>query len=64
MDNRDLSGEWESGWDGHRKAQILRWASLTFREKLMWLDEAQDQWDRLREMNRGERGVDINEDDF
>lgn len=33
---------WETGWDGHEKAQLLRMAALPFEEKLRWLDQAQD----------------------
>jgi len=32
---------WESGWDGHEHAQLLRMARLTLAEKLEWLEEAQ-----------------------
>ena len=32
---------WESGWDGHERAQLLRMARLTLAEKLEWLEEAQ-----------------------
>ncbi len=33
---------WDSGWDGHARAQLYRLAALSFQEKLQWLDEAQD----------------------
>ena len=33
---------WETGWDGHEKAQLLRMAALTFEEKLRWLEETQN----------------------
>lgn len=32
---------WDSGWDGHEHAQLLRMARLTLAEKLQWLEEAQ-----------------------
>ena len=40
-----MSGEtsesgWESGWDGHERAQRERLARLSFAEKLDWLEEA------------------------
>lgn len=31
---------WESGWDGHEKAQLLRMSKLPFIEKIKWLEEA------------------------
>ncbi len=31
---------WESGWDGHSRAQRRRLARLPLREKLRWLEEA------------------------
>ena len=33
---------WEKGWDGHEKAQLKRMARLPFREKIKWLEEAQE----------------------
>ena len=33
---------WESGWDGHEKAQLLRMSKLPFIEKIKWLEEAHD----------------------
>jgi len=33
---------WEKGWDGHEKAQLKRMARLSFREKIKWLEEAQE----------------------
>ena len=32
---------WERGWDGHRRAQLLRMAALPLSVKLAWLEEAQ-----------------------
>lgn len=32
---------WESGFDGHSKAQLRRLAKLTFREKVEWLESMQ-----------------------
>jgi hypothetical protein len=29
---------WESGFEGHADAQLLRLSKLTFRQKLEWLD--------------------------
>lgn len=37
----DRQQAWEQGWDGHRKAQLLRMAKSSFAEKLKWLDDAQ-----------------------
>ena len=34
--------EWERGWDGHEKAQLLRMSKLSFKEKIEWLEEAQE----------------------
>lgn len=50
MDNhKPIPGQsWDKGWDGHRKAQILRWAKLSFREKLEWLDDAQEMLESLK----------------
>jgi len=42
------NNQWEKGWDGHRKAQLLRLSRLPFIEKLKWLDEAQDMIAALR----------------
>jgi hypothetical protein len=33
---------WEVGWTGHEKAQLLRMARLSFREKIKWLEGAQE----------------------
>ena len=33
---------WEKGWDGHEKAQLLRLARLSLRDKIRWLEEAQE----------------------
>ncbi len=44
MINKNISGKqiWEKGWDGHEKAQLKRMARLSFQEKIMWLEEAQE----------------------
>ena len=41
-DDRDDPAEriWERGWGGHERAQRLRLARLTLREKLEWLEAA------------------------
>ena len=31
---------WPKGWEGHRRAQLLRMARLPFSQKLDWLDQA------------------------
>ncbi|MBI5710942.1 MAG: hypothetical protein HZC42_11670 [Candidatus Eisenbacteria bacterium] len=31
---------WESGWEGHSRAQRRRLARLPLAEKLLWLEEA------------------------
>ena len=38
--NGEPEGVWEIGWDGHREAQLRRWAGLTMAQKLEWLEEA------------------------
>jgi hypothetical protein len=43
---------WESGWQGHADAQRARLARLPLREKLRWLEEAQEV---LRHLRRGPR---------
>jgi hypothetical protein len=42
MGERDPGGGqcWESGWEGHARAQRRRLARLSLREKLEWLEEA------------------------
>jgi hypothetical protein len=37
-----LEGAWESGWDGHELAQLLRFARLPLTQKLEWLEQAQE----------------------
>jgi hypothetical protein len=34
-------GTWDSGWDGHERAQLLRMAAWPLPLKLQWLEEAQ-----------------------
>jgi len=41
MSKFNQNQKWESGWEGHQKAQALRWAALSFRDKVLWLEEAQ-----------------------
>jgi len=43
MNDNDKPSEklWEKGWNGHEKAQLKRMAELPFREKIKWLEEAQ-----------------------
>ena len=51
MENdRDPRAErvWESGWDGHERAQRRRLAHLSFADKLRWLEEAQETVAELR----------------
>lgn len=36
----DPERTWESGWDGHRAAQLRRFARLPLRDKLAWLEQA------------------------
>lgn len=31
---------WESGWEGHERAQLRRQAKLPFADKLQWLEDA------------------------
>ncbi|MFC1868092.1 hypothetical protein ACFL0H_08180 [Thermodesulfobacteriota bacterium] len=38
---------WELGWDGHEKAQLLRMSRLSLREKIKWLEEAQEVFENL-----------------
>ena len=51
MQNKKRS--WDSGWDGHARAQLYRLAALSFQEKLQWLDEAQDFIDTLHTTDKG-----------
>ncbi|MBW1806448.1 MAG: hypothetical protein JRJ06_08835 [Deltaproteobacteria bacterium] len=42
-ETQDMSERiWESGWDGHEKAQLLRMSRLSFIEKVKWLEDAQE----------------------
>lgn len=45
---------WEKGWDGHEKAQLKRMAELPLREKIKWLEEAQEMLEHIstHEKNR------------
>jgi len=38
----ESDGIWERGWEGHKRAQLLRLSRVSFREKLEWLEEAQE----------------------
>ena len=40
---------WESGWDGHQRAQLQRLAALPLAEKLRWLEEAHTLVGHLKE---------------
>ncbi len=42
MSEDSVEHAWESGWDGHEHAQLVRMARLTLAEKLAWLEEAQN----------------------
>ena len=33
--------QWESGFDGHSDAQLIRMSKLSFREKIQWLEDMQ-----------------------
>lgn len=46
---------WEKGWDGHEKAQLKRMAKLSFREKIKWLEEAQEMLLNAEPQRRKER---------
>lgn len=39
---------WESGYEGHERAQRIRLAGLSLAEKLAWLEEAQRLAESLR----------------
>lgn len=41
MDDLHSAQGWDGGWEGHRRAQLLRLANLPLIEKLRWLEEAQ-----------------------
>jgi hypothetical protein len=32
--------QWEHGWEGHKRAQMLRLSRLTLIQKIQWLEEA------------------------
>ena len=36
------SGQWDRGWDVHKKRQLQRAARLSLAEKFKWLEEAQE----------------------
>jgi len=46
---------WEKGWDGHEKAQLKRMASLPFREKIKWLEEAQEMLIQASKRNKKQK---------
>lgn len=45
--SKKIESLWEIGWDGHEKAQLLRKSGLSFREKIKWLEGAQEFIQRL-----------------
>ena len=50
---------WEKGWGGHEKAQLVRMSRLSFREKISWLENAQEVMLRLSKgQNQGKRKID------
>ena len=56
-DSRPLDERlWESGWQGHALAQRRRLASLSFIEKLEWLESAQRLVAHLRRTPPGAAG--------
>lgn len=40
MQEPEAERVWETGWDGHKQAQRLRFARLSLDEKLDWLEDA------------------------
>lgn len=59
-DNKNFSERlWEKGWDGHEMAQLKRMASLSFQEKIIWLEEAQEMLTNAREIGirKEKRGI-------
>jgi hypothetical protein len=48
MADAPIESGWEPGWEGHRRAQMLRLARLPLAEKLQWLEEAQKLVEALR----------------
>ncbi len=49
MTNRNEGDDWRChGWDDHIHGQLEHGRSLTFRQKLEWLDEMTDLVGRLR----------------
>lgn len=43
MPDNDFSERvWERGYEGHELAQLRRLAKLSLREKIQWLEEAQE----------------------
>jgi hypothetical protein len=44
----EVARTWESGWDGHERAQRERLARLPLALKLEWLEETQRLIERMR----------------
>jgi hypothetical protein len=40
MTHRREDPEWPRGWEGHELAQLRRWRTWSFADKLRWLEEA------------------------
>ena len=60
MDKYETIGShsWDAGWEGHQRAQLLRWANLSFRNKLEWLEEAQEMMSTLARIHATPRKID------
>jgi hypothetical protein len=39
---KNIERSWDSGWDSHDHAQLLRFARLPLSQKLEWLEQAQE----------------------
>ncbi|MBI4348173.1 MAG: hypothetical protein HY553_15135 [Elusimicrobia bacterium] len=50
---RDDDRRWESGFEGHERAQAVRLARLSLADKLAWLEEAQRLADGLQKQQPG-----------
>jgi len=53
-DDHDKMEGWDVGFDGHRRAQQLRLARMSFAEKLDWLEEAHK---LVKHLARGPRSL-------
>lgn len=49
-DDSDKTEAWDVGFDGHRRAQQLRLARMSFAEKLDWLEDAHE---LVKHLSRG-----------